>query len=387
VSHGTQVHFNKPANILVPEGRKLRGSIDALAASLKDVGLINPITITPERVLIAGLHRLKAWEAAFQDAPIPCLVTKLDAVRAEIAEIDENSLRHNEPVLERGQKQARRKVLYEALHPQTKNGGDRKSDQNVTRDVLIPTYAEDAAKRRGVKPREIQREVQIAEDIDPEAQDDLAGTPVANSKRQLLEIARESKQKQKEIAAALKSGKAKTVKEAKGAKSTKADDPLCPEARAEADAIKAYVEPLIKALAALEAAASTFGALHVRTISPETTGHGLMVAHARLVELLGLGEVEKGTGKASDVRWAAKTFIDLRRSLKSLMPIAACGNCSGSRACPGESCAYEGWAADAKHCPGGVCGWCTGQGYIAAETNWKNHGFMGENKPATGAAL
>jgi ParB-like chromosome segregation protein Spo0J len=48
-------------SITVPTKRR-RGSrpIEALAESMGSVGLINPITLTEELVLIAGWHRLKA---------------------------------------------------------------------------------------------------------------------------------------------------------------------------------------------------------------------------------------------------------------------------------------------------------------------------------------
>ena len=73
-----------------PRHRKDLGDIPALAASMAELGLLQPIVIRPDGTLIAGERRLRAakqlaWEA------IPVTVVDLDAVvRGEFAE---NSLR------------------------------------------------------------------------------------------------------------------------------------------------------------------------------------------------------------------------------------------------------------------------------------------------------
>jgi ParB family chromosome partitioning protein len=66
--------------------RKDMGDIAGLAASMADLGLLHPIVIRPDNVLIAGERRLLAakllgWET------IPVTVVHLDAVaRGELAE-------------------------------------------------------------------------------------------------------------------------------------------------------------------------------------------------------------------------------------------------------------------------------------------------------------
>jgi ParB family chromosome partitioning protein len=40
--------------------RKEMGDLDALAASIADIGLLNPITIAPDGTLLAGSRRLAA---------------------------------------------------------------------------------------------------------------------------------------------------------------------------------------------------------------------------------------------------------------------------------------------------------------------------------------
>jgi ParB family chromosome partitioning protein len=42
--------------------RKDMGDIDSLAASIKDIGLISPIAVTPDGELLAGGRRLAAYK-------------------------------------------------------------------------------------------------------------------------------------------------------------------------------------------------------------------------------------------------------------------------------------------------------------------------------------
>src|SRR5580765_8393083 len=72
--------------------RKDFGDLDALARSIDEEGLLQPIAITPAGDLIAGERRLRAWaRTKFATNPIPVHVVDLDQiVRGEWAE---NALR------------------------------------------------------------------------------------------------------------------------------------------------------------------------------------------------------------------------------------------------------------------------------------------------------
>lgn len=62
-------------------------------------------------------------------------------------------------VLERAEHLKRRKEIYEAKYPETKHGGDRRSEEAKSRRndfVLIPSFAEDTAAKLGVSPRKIR---------------------------------------------------------------------------------------------------------------------------------------------------------------------------------------------------------------------------------------
>jgi hypothetical protein len=74
--------------ILGDRHRKNYGDLDALARSIDENGLLQPIVITPYNVLIAGERRLLAWpKTSFCDQPIPVHVVELDEIaRGEWAE-------------------------------------------------------------------------------------------------------------------------------------------------------------------------------------------------------------------------------------------------------------------------------------------------------------
>src|SRR5581483_8265514 len=73
-----------------PRHRKDLGNIAALANSIKELGLLNPITVTPDLTLIAGHRRLAAVkELGWMDIPAHMVDLK-NLVRGEH---DENTCR------------------------------------------------------------------------------------------------------------------------------------------------------------------------------------------------------------------------------------------------------------------------------------------------------
>ncbi len=99
-------------------------------------------------------------------------------------------------VLERGEQLARRKGLYEAKYPVTKNGakggrGNAKTKKNENDESSL-SFAQDAAAKTNKSERSIQRDVQIATDIPEEIRDAIRDTPVADNKEELLMLARMS---------------------------------------------------------------------------------------------------------------------------------------------------------------------------------------------------
>jgi ParB family transcriptional regulator, chromosome partitioning protein len=134
--------------IAVPSTRhRTERPFDELQRSIAAIGLLNPIVVTPERTLVAGLHRLRAC-AALGWKEIPATVVPLSAIDAELAEIDENLCRTELTVLERAEHLARRKALYVARHPETRvgaKGGGRGGVGSRGTETEIFSFSVDAA--------------------------------------------------------------------------------------------------------------------------------------------------------------------------------------------------------------------------------------------------
>lgn len=147
-----------------------------LAKSIAVVGLLNPITLTADHTLVAGLHRLEAAKRLGW-TEIECTVCGLEGLDAELAEIDENIVRTKLTRQELCEQFLRRKELYEMLHPETKAGAAQAAGMNraVGNNVsanLAPTsksFVEDTAKKTGVSKRAISRLLQIANNLTQDA--------------------------------------------------------------------------------------------------------------------------------------------------------------------------------------------------------------------------
>jgi ParB/RepB/Spo0J family partition protein len=156
--------------------------VDALAGSMLDQGLLSPIIVRPEGdgyELVVGHHRYAAaqklgWEK------IDCIVRKgLDAVQAELCEIDENLIRADLTPAEQAAHHARRKELYEQKYGKAKAKGAHKANRRMGRrhdatDNLSDAYTTDAAKKTGKNPRSVRRDVARGKNIPNVAE--LAGT-------------------------------------------------------------------------------------------------------------------------------------------------------------------------------------------------------------------
>jgi len=196
----------KISDIRIAPGRRdtKQRYVDELTRSIKAVGLLNPITVTQDNTLIAGLHRLEAAKLLGW-SEIECTVSDAEGIQAELAEIDENFVRIGLSYDEIGDLLLRRKELYEALHPETRQGmrnGQTSKNENLSLLGAKP-FSQDTAEKLGVSKRTVEQLVQTARDLTPEAKKIIRDAGKKVTKGDALKIARLPPDQQEEAAALL----------------------------------------------------------------------------------------------------------------------------------------------------------------------------------------
>jgi ParB family chromosome partitioning protein len=180
-----------------------------LADSIREIGLLNPVSVTPDKRLIAGAHRLEAVKL-LGETTINANIVEGDDLHWELAEIDENLVRNELDSIAIGELAIRRDEILEALGMRATVGQGRpaKNGDNLT--PLKTTTA--IAKEIGVGERTLQRYKQLARNLVPEAKEAVRNAEIP--KNDALKLARMPAEKQIEIAGQIRDGKAKSVKEA-----------------------------------------------------------------------------------------------------------------------------------------------------------------------------
>ena len=196
----------KICEIKINPGRRdtQQRNVEELARSIAAVGLMNPITVTQDNTLIAGLHRLEAVKLLGW-TEIECTISDADGLQAELAEIDENFVRAGLSHRELGDLLLRRKELYEAIHPETRQGmrnGQTAKNENFS---LLDTksFSQDTAEKLGVSKRTVEQLVQTAANLTPEAKKIIKEADTKITKGAALKISRLPPDQQAEAAAVL----------------------------------------------------------------------------------------------------------------------------------------------------------------------------------------
>jgi len=182
-------------------------AVIALAESIGEIGLLNPIILDENDNLIAGLHRLMAHKhLALKDPDfrkIEFRRSDLDDLGLELARIDENLCRNQMTALERAEALGDRKEIWERMHPEAKQGGDRKSKAAIkTKSLRVDSsFAADTAKKTGGSERSVQQYAQVAKNLDPAAKSLIREIPADKSPglTELVKLGRLGAEKQVEI--------------------------------------------------------------------------------------------------------------------------------------------------------------------------------------------
>lgn len=177
-----------------PEARPINEArVRALADSIKEVGLIHPLTIRRARKyrhgskidayeIIAGHHRYEACARLLRMETIPCDLRDDNDPIVRLIAIDENLMRAELTDAQRAAAIAERKCIYEALHPETAHGGDRKSrsakhkkSSRQIGDSLTSRFTKHTSDATGLSERSVQRMAERGEKL-KDVLPDIVGT-------------------------------------------------------------------------------------------------------------------------------------------------------------------------------------------------------------------
>ena len=153
----------------------------------------------------------------------------MEGLLAELAEVDENVVRKGLSAVEYSDLLLRRKEIYEALHPETKNGGDQKSEKIRTskcRSDSMKSFVQDTAEKLGVGRRTVERQIQTAKNLTTEAKDIIRDTGTKITKKDALKLSRLEPEQQRDAASQLAAGEIKSMGEYHPAP---AEEPQSPE--------------------------------------------------------------------------------------------------------------------------------------------------------------
>ena len=150
-------------------------TVNALAESMREIGLLNPVIVKPGVIYdgaimvqgyraVAGNHRISAARALGWDE-IDAFVDDGEELKLELAEIDENLLRAELTPAQRAAAVARRKEIWEAIHPET---AIRRNPAKGKPPVPEASFATDTERATGEDQRRTREHLRRAEALGPD---------------------------------------------------------------------------------------------------------------------------------------------------------------------------------------------------------------------------
>jgi hypothetical protein len=171
-----------------PRQRRLHpDTVQALATSMAQIGLLEPVVVTEALSLVAGWHRLAAAQALGWET-IEARVLTGDDLDGELAEIDENVVRRQLTILEEAEQLLRRDELLRARGTRAPVGRPGKPAK------ISPLTTAKLAESVGLGARSLQYRHQIVRDLPRAIRDLLRATRTADSLNDLLALAKMGKE-------------------------------------------------------------------------------------------------------------------------------------------------------------------------------------------------
>lgn len=164
-------------------------AVDKLASSIRDVGLIQPITVRQCSIMsgglagqgfqvVAGHHRVAACRALGWTEIDAIVIEAGEHLQAELIEIDENLCRSELTAAQRSKAVKRRREIWEALHPVSKIAVGQVVPPQSPSSMARPqekAFAAETAAITGESKRDVNRHLARAEALGDDL-DKVTGT-------------------------------------------------------------------------------------------------------------------------------------------------------------------------------------------------------------------
>lgn len=197
--------------------------VDSLLASIKEVGVMKDAIHVRKKKdgslhLIAGAHRLEAAKRLEWDEIEAKVWTDVTDDWARIMEIDDNLAGAEMNALDTAVFLARRKEIYERLHPETKakTGAALIAQRWDTADTMsVVSFAASTAEKFGLTDRHVRRMIAAGIKLAPNEVAELRGAPKPVTLKDLTGIGQiENTVERYDVVSRLAQGKSKSVSDA-----------------------------------------------------------------------------------------------------------------------------------------------------------------------------
>lgn len=185
--------------IKIIDRKRNAGDVTQLCASINEIGLLQPITVTSDFKLIAGLHRITACKLLGWKEIDVNVVDYDSEILSELAEIDENLIRNELTQFDKSIQTSRRKEIYEILHPHTAQGKtNNRANQHTIKNQesrqvgelpenKTESFVEQTAKATKESTRNIERNSKRGKVLKP-LQDLITGSRFEDNGKELDEL-------------------------------------------------------------------------------------------------------------------------------------------------------------------------------------------------------
>lgn len=189
---------------------RLGTDVSELEKSIQTLGLIAPLVVTPDNLILAGARRYQAMlNLGFTEAPV--IIVDKNALERELISIDENLVRKDLSKMEVETHLRRAKAIYQELHPEPEVTEKPAEVEGVVVEVLpAEKFLTMVSEKTGLSPKQIHEAINRDEMAAPAVKEARKNGELSVS--QTNEIVRLSREDQEEAIEHIKEMPVKDIK-------------------------------------------------------------------------------------------------------------------------------------------------------------------------------